>query len=50
MKIAKIANFMLQHDLSDEQITAGLYNPDLANEEKDKLKKLMLVNPNGDSI
>ena len=46
----KIANFMLQHDLSDEQISSGLFNPNLTDEEKDKLKKLMLVDPNADSI
>lgn len=46
----KIANFMLQHNLSDEQISAGLYNPVLTVEEKEKLKKLMIVNPNDDSI
>lgn len=46
----RVANFMLQHELSPEQISAGLFNPDLTNEEKDKLKKLMLVNPNDDSI
>lgn len=50
MKIAKIANFMIQHELSQEQISAGLYNPDLTSEEKDKLKKLMIVNPNDESI
>lgn len=46
----KVANFMIQHELSPEQISAGLFNPDLTNEEKDKLKKLMLVNPNDDRI
>ena len=46
----KIANFMIQHELSPEQISAGLYNPELTVEEQDKLKKLMLVNPNADSV
>lgn len=46
----KIANFVLQHELSPEQISAGLYNPELTVEEQDKLKKLMLVDPNADSI
>lgn len=48
--IMKIANFVLQHELSPEQISAGLYNPELTVEEQDKLKKLMLVDPNADSI
>lgn len=46
----KIVNFMLQHELSPEQISAGLYNPVLTDEEKDKLKKLMIVDPNADKI
>ena len=46
----KIANFVLQHELSPEQISAGLYNPELTVEEQDKLKKLMLVEPNADSV
>ena len=46
----KIANFVLQHELSPEQISAGLYNPELTVEEQDKLKKLMLVDPNADSV
>ncbi len=46
----KIANFMLHHELSPEQISAGLYNPELTVEEKDKLKKLLIVEPNADSI
>ena len=46
----KIANFMVQHELSPEQISAGLYNPNMTNEEKDILKKLMLVDSNTDKI
>lgn len=46
----KIANFMVQHELSAEQVEVGLYNPNMTNEEKDKLKKLLIVDPNADSI
>ena len=46
----KIVNFMIQHELSPEQISAGLYNPNMTNEEKDVLKKLMIVDPNADKI
>lgn len=41
----KIINLTLQHTLSQSQIEAGLYNPNLSDEVSNTLKKLMVVDP-----
>lgn len=46
----KIANFMLEQELSQEQVKNGLYNPFLTYEEQEKLKNLLIVDPTEDKI
>lgn len=41
----KIINFCIQHVLTDEQLSAGLYNPVLTENELMELKNLMSVSP-----
>lgn len=46
----KIANFMLEQELSQEQVKNGFYNPFLTDEEQEKLKNLLIVDPSEDKI
>lgn len=46
----KILNFSIQHTLTEDQLKAGLVNPELSGEEIRLLNRLLLVDPHADSL